>query len=92
MPKMVITPAQIMDASNKVTNAMGTQKEIMSHIQNIVDAMFGQWEGEAKKNFQVQFEGVKPEYEKFALDLESFADFLRIYSLTMEQLDLGGGH
>lgn len=91
MPKMVIPPAEIMNASTAVTNAQQTQAEILSDIQNIVNMMFAEWEGEAMKNFKAKFESVEPDYKKFALDLENFAEFLRNYSLTMEQLDIGGG-
>ena len=91
MPKMVITPDDLMGASTQVTNAMNTQQEIISHIQNLVYTMFAEWEGEAKKNFQAKFEAAEPDYTKFAPDLSKFAEFLRNYSLTMEQLDVGGG-
>lgn len=91
MPKMVITPEDIADASSKVTNAMNTQQEIINKIETLVYEMFAEWEGQAKKNFQTKFEAAEPDYKKFQPDLSKFADFLRVYANTMEQLDAGGG-
>ena len=91
MPKMVIPPEDIMNASTTITNCMNTQTNIISGIETIVYDMFAEWEGEAKKNFEAKFEEVKPTYQKFIPDLSAFAEFLRNYSLTMEQLDVGGG-
>ena len=91
MPRMVIPPEDIMNASTTIKNCQATQESIISGIDTIVNEMFAEWEGQAKLNFAAKFDDVKPTYQSFVPDLEKFAEFLRVYSLTNEQLDMGGG-
>lgn len=90
MPKIRLTPEVLKTKAGEVQQCQQDQAEIINSVQEIIDNVVGDWEGEAQKGFKQAFDMAKPVYEKFAPDLAKFADFLKNYADTMEYLDVGG--
>ena len=90
MPKIRLSPDALQAKANEVRQCQEEQKEIINSVQQLIDNVVADWEGEAQKGFIQAFDAAKPAYEKFAPDLEKFAEFLKSYADTMEYLDVGG--
>ena len=91
MAEIYITPDVLRDASAKLASAQAEQENALSTIQGVVDEILANWEGKAKEAFMAAWEEKKGTYKEFGVDMSQFSDFLRTYSNTMEDIDVGEG-
>ncbi len=89
MPEIMLTPEVLTEKATELGNIQAEQQNVIESIQKLIDDIVSGWEGKAQQAFLNSFNEKKGTYKEFAVDMSSFADFLRSYSQTMEDIDTG---
>ena len=87
MPRIRVYPDALRHKAYELRLVRDDQRQIMQDVSHIIEDLFG-WEGEAQKAFMKAFERVKSVYERFAPDIDMFANYLENYSAKMEYIDI----
>ena len=89
MPEIMLTPEILTERATELGNIQSEQQNVIAGIQKLVDEIVSGWEGKAQQSFLNSFNEKKGTYEEFSVDMSAFADFLRVYANTMEDIDNG---
>ena len=61
-----MTPEQMRSRASEVRNQGETMQEVVNRVQNIINELQTEWEGQASRAFAEQFERLRPAFLRYA--------------------------
>ncbi|MDD6571047.1 MAG: WXG100 family type VII secretion target [Thermoflexaceae bacterium] len=87
MGQIRITPEQMRIRANDFRNAEEEYNNVVTTMNNLINILQDEWEGQASQKFAEQFDGLKPSFESMRQLIEDIAGQLDATANAVEQLD-----
>jgi WXG100 family type VII secretion target len=87
MADIRITPESLRSKSSELKGLRGQHEEVMTRITSLVNGLSDQWSGEAQKAFQLNFNDMKPTFDKFVRILQGYAELMDKTAQEMQAAD-----
>jgi WXG100 family type VII secretion target len=82
-----ITPEQMRSRASEVRGQGQTFQEVIDRMQNIINEVQSEWEGQASQQFAQQFDSLKPSFNNMRQLIEDIGSQLDATANAVEQLD-----
>jgi WXG100 family type VII secretion target len=87
MAQIRITPDEMRARSGEVHRQRDVFKDVINTMGNIINQLQSEWEGEASRSFDEQFNRLRPSFNQMEELLDSLGIQLRQTGDALEQLD-----
>lgn len=82
-----LTPEQMRQRAGEVRTQGETFQDVINKMQNIINELQTEWEGEASRQFDQQFETLKPSFNAMRQLIDDIGSQLDGTANALEQLD-----
>ena len=82
-----LTPEQMRQRAGEVRNQGETFQDVINRMQNIINELQTEWEGQASRAFAEQFDRLKPAFNDMRRLIDDIGTQLDATSNAVEQLD-----
>jgi len=82
-----LTPEQMRTRSNEVRNQGEIFQDVINKMQNIINELQTEWEGQASRAFYDQFERLRPAFNDMRQLIDDIGTQLNATADSVEQLD-----
>jgi len=82
-----ISPDQMRERVREVVAQQGAFGDVINKMQGIINALQGEWEGQASSQFAEQFEGLRPYFDQMHKLMGDLAEQLNGTAEALEGLD-----
>lgn len=82
-----ITPDQMRGRAGEFRTEGNNFEEVINKMQNLINVLQDEWEGEASSQFAQQFEALKPSFNEVRQLIEDIGGQLDATANAVEQLD-----
>ncbi|MDR2175045.1 MAG: WXG100 family type VII secretion target [Synergistaceae bacterium] len=87
MANIKITPESLRTHATTLRKHNETHRQAYASMDSLVHNLASEWTGEAQTAFLATFDGNKPSFEKFGIDIDAFAKLMDDSANRMEQTD-----
>ena len=84
MARIMITPETLREQAGRLGGMKAEHENLSGQIQNLVVEVAQAWEGAASAAFVQSFETYKPQFQKFASEIDSFRQRMLTAAQEME--------
>lgn len=82
-----MTPEQMRSRAGEVRNQGQTFQEVIDKMQNLINELQTEWEGQASQSFAQQFDSLKPSFNNMRQLIDDIGTQLDQTANAVEQLD-----
>lgn len=75
--KIVVTPQELVSASNSISNMAGEYAQLYTALFSDVGALQSAWQGKDNQAFTSQIEGFRNDFDSMKTLMEQYAEFLQ---------------
>ena len=83
-----ISPEQMRSRSTEVRNEGENFQQVIDKMQNLINALRDEWEGQASEQFAIQFDTLKPSFIQMKQLIDDIGSQLDGTANAIERLDL----
>jgi len=88
MSQIRITPEQMRARAGEVRGQGEIFQDVINRMQNLINELQGEWEGEASRRFADQFAGLRPSFDQMKQLIDDLGMQLDGTANAVEQLDM----
>ena len=85
MPEIKLTPEILEESANKLQEANNLNKDVIDRLDNLVDALNADWEGDAYNAFRDSYNNKRQTFRDLSEDMRKFVIFLNKFADIMRQ-------
>lgn len=87
MNQFRLTPDLMRERAGDFRTARDNYNDVVSRMNDLINQLQDEWEGQASRSFAAQFDGLKPSFESMRQLIEDIASQLDATANIVEQMD-----
>lgn len=80
MPLIQLTPELLEEKASNLEITSERNEDVIGRLDGIVNALEGDWEGDAYNAFRTSYQAKREKFQKFTLDMREFAKYMRDFA------------